>query len=280
MSAPSTTAAPLPRPSWADLSTRAELSPARRRVLVAVEESARTVTAAQLARSLQLHHNTVREHLDALAEAGLVAVSTTPSGRRGRPALHYTSAGPDPTQVVGSYLSLLDAIIEQLGDGEQARRQAVAIGRRWAELTPDNPASSTSQTSTSAAAPVTATAQLAAMLPHLSQMGFAPDFDGEQIILKACPLMTASRPPHRLVCLMHEGFLNARYARPQADNLAPTDQVDDGSAAKTPAFSVIPLCTDGCHVTAQAADQSTAPRAAEPAAHPSRTAAANPSISR
>lgn len=56
----------LPRPSWADLSTRAGLSAAQRRVLEVVESAAEPQTTVQLARALNLHHNTVREHLDAL----------------------------------------------------------------------------------------------------------------------------------------------------------------------------------------------------------------------
>lgn len=279
MSASPTAGALLPRSAWTDLSARAELSPARRRVLAAVEESGRSVTAAQLARSLELHHNTVREHLDALVEAGLVAVSAAPTGRRGRPALRYAPAGPDPAQVVGSYLSLLDAIVEQLGDGEQARRRAEAIGRRWAQLLPDEPAAPTAQAAASAASTATSTTRLTAMLPHLSHMGFAPEFDGEQITLKACPLMTASRPPHRLVCLMHEGFLNERFARPHTGGPASADRADGGAAdavdagTGTPTFSVIPLCADGCHVMARATTptqptgEPPAPQAAASAEH-------------
>ncbi|SDN71428.1 Predicted transcriptional regulator, ArsR family [Actinomyces ruminicola] len=243
MSVPLAAAAHLPRPAWADLSARAELSQARRRVLEEIEHASHPLTAAQVARALDLHHNTVREHLDALVEAGLVTVSTSSTGRRGRPALRYAPAGPDPAQVVGSYLALLDAIVDQLGDGEQARQRALAIGRRWAQLTPADPAAPSAQAANPAA-------QLEALLPHLSVMGFAPEFDGEQVVLKACPLVTSSRPPHALVCLMHQGFLNERYGKAPAD--APrSDDAVDGPAGSI-RFSVTPLCADGCHVTATA----------------------------
>ena len=81
----------LPRPSWADLSTRAGLSAAQRRVLEAVESASEPQTTVQLARALNLHHNTVREHLDALASAGFVATSTRPTG----PASPADPAGAD-----------------------------------------------------------------------------------------------------------------------------------------------------------------------------------------
>ena len=93
----------LPRPALGDLSARANLSAARRRVLEVVEASNDAMTAVQVASALNLHHNTVREHLDALVDA---------------------------------YLLLLDAIADTLGEGEEARTTALEIGRRWAELTP------------------------------------------------------------------------------------------------------------------------------------------------
>ncbi|MDU0349419.1 helix-turn-helix transcriptional regulator [Actinomyces sp. MRS3W] len=246
MSSPQGARAPLPRPAWTDLSVRAELSPARRRVLEAVEAAPQPVTAAHIARDLKLHHNTVREHLDALVEAGLVTVSTTPTGRRGRPALRYAPTGPDPAQVAASYLTLLDAVVEQLGDGADARRKALEIGRRWAQLTPKDPAEPPAHANDPAT-------PLAALLPYLSLMGFAPEFDGEQVILKACPLVTDSRPPHPLVCVMHEGFLNERYGTQACPTGPRVDGADNGDAA-APAdvtrFALAPLRADGCHVTA------------------------------
>ncbi|MBW3069884.1 MULTISPECIES: helix-turn-helix domain-containing protein [unclassified Actinomyces] len=239
MSVPSVPAAPLPRPAWADLSVRAELSQARRRVLEEIEHASHPLTAAHVARTLNLHHNTVREHLDALVEAGLVNASTNPTGRRGRPALQYAPAGPDPARVAGSYLALLDAVIDQLGDGEQARERAKAIGRRWAQLTPADPASPVPQ----AGRPET---QLTALAQHLSLMGFAPDFDGEQLVLKACPLVTSSRPPHPLVCVMHESFLNERYARCRAGAESEAAPRAKGAAAH---LTLSPLRPDGCHVS-------------------------------
>ena len=126
----------LPRPALGDLSARANLSAARRRVLEVVEASNDAMTAVQVASALNLHHNTVREHLDALVDAGFVTVSTKPTGKRGRPALRYASTAPDPQQMVDAYLLLLDAIADTLGEGEEAQATALEIGRRWAELTP------------------------------------------------------------------------------------------------------------------------------------------------
>ena len=228
----------LPRPSWADLSARSDLSVARRRVLETIESADEPMTAAEVAERLDLHHNTVREHLDALVEAGFVEVSTRPTGRRGRPALRYASTAPDPAQVLDSYLTLLDAIADTLGTGPEAQRLAREIGRRWAQLTP------LSEADAATAGAPDALTRATALLPGLSTMGFAPDATSEEIVLKACPLVTRDRVPHPLVCLMHEGFLNEVLAE-QGRGLSPAN--DPGSRTR---LSVVPLVDDGCHVLA------------------------------
>lgn len=121
-----------PQPAWASLVARAGLSPARRRVLRAVQESASPVSAAELAQDLGLHHNTVREHLESLVKQGMVSMTPVSTGRRGRPTLRYQVTAPDPVEVLVSYTTLLDAVARTLGEGEEARQVALTIGRRWA----------------------------------------------------------------------------------------------------------------------------------------------------
>lgn len=191
-----------PRPALGDLSARADLSAARRRVLEVVEASDEPMTAVQVASALNLHHNTVREHLDSLVDAGFVTISTRPTGKRGRPALRYSSTAPDPRQVIESYLTLLDAVAQTLGEGENAEAIALTIGRHWAELTP-------SVLEVASAYDASAKERMSALLPHLAMMGFAPEVKDEEIVLRACPLVSHGHTPHPLVCAMHEGFLRA-----------------------------------------------------------------------
>lgn len=272
----------LPRPSWDDLSARSELSTARQRVLEEVETAHQPLKATEVAERLGLHHNTVREHLDALVEAGFVTTASQSTGRRGRPALLYSSTAPDPGEVLDSYLALLDAVAETLGSGEQAQRTAKEIGRRWAAGMQADPTTDHGSSSTSAPSSSSATT-LDELVPELSVMGFAPEVHDEAIILKACPLITGRRVPHELVCLMHEGFLEASVhgtddAGPQvlpcgcpasetgtaqAASLSPhagasSDGGEEGSdAAGRPlahpgcrgCLTVTPLLPDGCHIT-------------------------------
>ncbi|MDO5063421.1 helix-turn-helix transcriptional regulator [Actinomyces bowdenii] len=194
--------ASFPRPALGDLTARADLSAARRRVLEVVEASDEAMTAVQVASALNLHHNTVREHLDSLVDAGFVTISTRPTGKRGRPALRYSSTAPDPRQVIESYLTLLDAVAQILGEGEEAEATALAIGQRWAELSP-------SVLDVAAAFDATTKERMSALLPHLAMMGFAPEVKDDEIVLRTCPLVSHGHNPHPLVCAMHEGFLRA-----------------------------------------------------------------------
>ena len=235
--APAASARP-PRPSWVNLSARTELTVARRRGLGRIAPARPPLAAADGAAALGLHHNTVREHLDALIDAGLVEVSTRPTGRRGRPALRYASTAPSPTEVLDSYLTLLDAISQTLGTCPQARELALEIGRRWARMTPPQE----TEDPDGAATP----AQRAAKLqPHLSMMGFAPEPRGETIVLRACPLVTDDRVPHPLVCVMHEGYLNEVYER------AGLHRSPAGKIGARTRLTLAPLREDGCHVVVE-----------------------------
>lgn len=226
-----------------DLSARTELTVARRRVLELIETARRPMTAAEVASALDLHHNTVREHLDALVDAGFVEVSTMPTGRRGRPALRYASTAPNPEEVLDSYLTLLDAIADTLGTGEKGQEIARAIGRRWAQL---EAASTNSRIGSHEGGNAERLDGGARLLAELAALGFAPEATERGIILRACPLVTEDRVPHPLVCMMHEGYLNEVFAR---HGLAPdltrqTTPEPDGPRS----LAVIPLCEDGCHV--------------------------------
>nr|WP_283251389.1 helix-turn-helix domain-containing protein [Actinomyces sp. AC-20-1] len=219
------------------MSTRSALPPTRRRVLEHVESCAEAVTALEVATALGLHHNTVREHLDALISAGFVASQSRATGRRGRPSILYSSTAPDPEDVLDSYLTLLDVVCETIGTDEAGLRCAQEIGHRWAVVT-DAPAVQGHADGT----PLSDEERVAALEPHLTRMGFAPEpHGGGCLLLRACPLVTRSRTPHTLVCVMHEAFLNEELRR----NDAETDPGGQGRAR----VAVEPLRPDGCHLS-------------------------------
>ena len=211
-------------------------------MLETVETAHRPLRAAEVAQMLGLHHNTVREHLEALVSAGFVSATAQPTGRRGRPALAYTAVTPDPGEVLDSYLALLDAIAQTLGSGEDARRLAHEIGRRWAhEAALDDAASTTTDSAQADSAQADPTQLLHRLLPALSRMGFAPDPSKDTLVLRACPLVTGTRVPHEMVCHMHEGFLNEALA-----GVASRDEPQE--PGERPRLELTPLLPDGCHL--------------------------------
>ena len=269
-----------PQPAWASLVARAGLSPARRRVLRAVQESASPVSAAELAQDLGLHHNTVREHLESLVKQGMVSMTPVSTGRRGRPTLRYQVTAPDPIEVLVSYTTLLDAVAQTLGEGEEARQVALTIGRRWAAESATQPGvtaapGDAAQPGDSAqpggtaapgdaaqpgdsAAPGDAEQSgaatgpadtedlpepLASLMPGLMSMGFTPHVDDGtgDVVLTTCPLVARDRRPHPLVCAMHEGYLHAAAEEGRREAGDDQDSVGDR-------LTLTVMEADGCHV--------------------------------
>ena len=75
----------------------APLSRQRLAVLERLRLHGRPATISDLAGGLDAHPNTVREHLDALVDQGLVIRERGQARGRGRPAWRYAAAGePDP----------------------------------------------------------------------------------------------------------------------------------------------------------------------------------------
>ncbi|BFV60295.1 helix-turn-helix domain-containing protein [Kitasatospora sp. CMC57] len=177
---------------------RALAVPTRRALLAELTSAAEPLEAQQLARALGLHPTTIRHHLTALVQAGLVAVSRQPAAGRGRPKLSYTAA-PAHEQL-DAYRELVEVLA--LGYG---RVGAVQAGRDWgAELPPDD-------------APLGERVRAAA-----ERWGFRPESGADgRLLLRDCPfLRTAERHPE-VICAVHQGLLDALAGGPDVVRLHP-----------------------------------------------------------
>ncbi|KQV13362.1 hypothetical protein ASE03_14255 [Kitasatospora sp. Root187] len=165
---------------------RALAAPARRALLAVLTSAAEPLEAQHLADALGLHPTTIRHHLTALVQAGLVTVARQPVTGRGRPKLRYAAA-PAHEQL-DAYRELVEVLAHGYG-----RLGAVQAGRDWgAELPPDD-------------APLIERVRAAA-----ERWGFRPEPgpDGE-LLLRDCPfLRTAERHPE-VICAVHQGLLDA-----------------------------------------------------------------------
>ena len=106
---------------------RGEAPSPRGRVLVAVEDANRPMTADDLASTLGLHPATVRMHLRRLVANGQVEQQTERLGGRGRPRRTFHPAPPAPAT------RLVSALVGVLGDSESEREARAALaGHAWA----------------------------------------------------------------------------------------------------------------------------------------------------
>ena len=245
------THSPLPYPtsvrsSLNDIRSQISLLPAQRRVLEVVEGAGQPISSAEVAKTLKLHPNTAREHLDALLNAGLVTTLPLRTGKRGRPTLLYSVTTLDPNQILSTYLDVITATAISLAEGSDGVAQAIAVGKNWAGLTCPQPAQSDTQGASGAVAPsVEAASGIKAanhagtsedsnlseagadtaddanglaeanqrlenaidqLRPIFTVMGFSPELAKNKLVLRSCPFAKGGWP-HPLVCIIHEAYI-------------------------------------------------------------------------
>lgn len=223
------THSPLPYPtsvrsSLHDIRSQISLLPAQRRVLEVVEGAGQPISSAEVAKTLKLHPNTAREHLDALLNAGLVTTVPMRTGKRGRPTLLYSVTTLDPNQILSTYLDVITATAISLAEGSDGVAQAIAVGKNWAGLTCPQPAQTGFQGTSGAVAPSAVSSAEAAspadeanmtqrlenaiaqLRPIFTVMGFAPELAKNKLVLHSCPFAKGGWP-HPLVCIIHEAYI-------------------------------------------------------------------------
>jgi predicted ArsR family transcriptional regulator len=174
-------------------------SPVRAELLARLHGSGTPMGVRDLASTLDLHPNTVREHLDRLVQAGLARVESEPPRGRGRPPLRYVAAGAlDDDAEPAGYRALATALVDQLGATDDPGAASEAAGERWGGRL---------------AAPLAPVAQADAvdrLLELLDQAGFEPETPvalGQPIRLRACPFIALARERRDVVCGIHLGMM-------------------------------------------------------------------------
>lgn len=118
---------------------RALSHPSRRRIVDALREAPDGLTAFDLAERVALHHNAVRQHLGALAKAGLVSAERDAPSGRGRPSIRHRLVGDDVSVAAGhaELVRLLMGLVQRAGFGPDdveafGYEQGLVVGRRGA----------------------------------------------------------------------------------------------------------------------------------------------------
>ncbi len=184
-------------------------SGSRQALLVALRRSDRPLDATEAGRTVGLHRNSARAHLDLLVSIGLVRRQAEQRNTRGRPRVLYDSApapsaSPDAprTDPDIDYRELARLLAHQLSEMDEAASEAVRAGRRWAAAFDSTRLSAGSVASDDA---------MGAVAGLLARLGFEPEPQlGEgRILLRRCPVAEVAKESRVVVCGMHLGMLKA-----------------------------------------------------------------------
>lgn len=207
-------AAPLPvGPLPARPGTVEPMSAARAAVLHRLNESDAACTVESLAGAVGQHHNTIREHLQALVSAGLARSETAAPAGRGRPARVYHAV--HVADVSHGYGALAGALADQISrSSDDPQAEGVRAGRRWAgkllNTSGRQPTPSASETlgrmPQSLPSPSPGRAKVVQVL-EAAGFGVAPVNDADTIRLVRCPLLEAAREHPEVVCSVHLGLV-------------------------------------------------------------------------
>lgn len=193
------------------------MSAERARALEDLQRRSNPPTSAEVGRSLDLHTNTARLHLEALVARGLAErFSSHPQGR-GRPALRYRAvpqlSEPDRrVRGLGGFAGALSAHIQRTSSDPVAT--ARFIGADWA------------QSFDSASSPVTSETgnPVEVAVERLDQFGFEAHLahvaGGKSTYrLHRCPLLDVAKGNPDVVCDVHLGLVRGTLTQLGADHV-------------------------------------------------------------
>jgi predicted ArsR family transcriptional regulator len=206
----------------------------RERVLRMVREHGGAVDAVELASQIGLHVTTVRFHLDALCDDGLIVRTRLNRPSAGRPRTGYLAV-----EERLDYRVLADLLAMELGQSEETRaRRAEHAGQKWAARIPASPGIGTDPgKGTPEGIANDALDQVAVHATVVfTRMGFAPELipatkppppvpaDSDStagrertIRLHACPVRDLARSHPEVVCGVHRGLLQGLLSDPTGD---------------------------------------------------------------
>jgi len=187
------------------------LTRAQGRVLVVLRGSDDPVSLAALATTTGLHPNTLRGHLDALEDAGLVVRSTFAPDGPGRPAVGFEAAADDEAASSAEYAGLARALAASIRRTSRSPgKDGVAAGRDWGRQL----AGSRRRARRSGAA-----AARHEVVALFEEIGFAPEPDAQasEVRLTRCPLLDAAVEYPDVVCAVHLGIARGALEEYDAD---------------------------------------------------------------
>ena len=175
-------------------------SPARVRLLDLLRGSEDGRDVRSLAGAMDLHVNTVRAHLNVLADAGLVAVAPEDRDRPGRPRMLYRTTDAAARSVGDSSYRMLAEMLSGLVSTsvDDPAEAAIRAGEAWGRWMTDGPQPFRS---------VTDEDGVRRVVEMLDDLGFAPEPSDRTIDLRRCPFVDVARDHEQVVCSLHLGLI-------------------------------------------------------------------------
>jgi predicted ArsR family transcriptional regulator len=163
------------------------------------------LSTIEIAARLDLHPNTVRQHLEKMREVGLLTVFTDRHGSVGRPQHRWAACPQAPSLGLepAGFRLLAHLLAELTAEGTPAGPTVVAVGRRQGQ---ERLTRRASQRAESRAACVQV------VMDELAELGFDPALDGpddEQqasITFLQCPFREVAVLYPDVVCQLHRGI--------------------------------------------------------------------------
>jgi predicted ArsR family transcriptional regulator len=167
----------------------------------------------EVAHRMGLHPNTVRFHLEALAEAGLAVRETEDRETPGRPRIGYRAAadGPGGRRRYGLLAEMLTSLIA--GTMPAPGKAAEDAGREWGAYLTEQPPPYQKLSAQQAIGKLTAV---------MEELGFSPqaeagDGDGQsRLCLRRCPFREVAERHQDVICSLHLGLMRGALDRMRA----------------------------------------------------------------
>jgi predicted ArsR family transcriptional regulator len=180
------------------------------RILELVQEAEAPLDARELGTRVGLHLNTVRSHLQILAEAGLVSARREERTRPGRPRVLYeATAEPLDARAHASYRLLAQILASHLAGSERdPSARAEEAGQVWGAHLIRRPAPFTS---------ISKEQTIDEVVQLHEQFGFRPQLrrvkNGQELVLKRCPFQEVATTYQSVICPLHLGLMRGALAQ-------------------------------------------------------------------
>jgi len=195
---------------------RALAEPSRAQILAELADDG-PLDTRELAQRVGLHVNTVRVHLAALIDAGLVEAETAPPRGRGRPRLTYKMTVTAPDDGGRRYrllAEMLTALVARFG-GQDATAHLEEIGAAWGRHLVESPPPFAEPSEDEA---------VTRLVSLLAEIGFQPELEqvgrSRRILMQPCPFLELARRHEEVVCPIHLGLMRGALSELGAQTTA------------------------------------------------------------